>query len=377
MAHHDSAPDGLYLQIYPSSLVNASRMGKIGRSVQATRLFEATHLVGVHADGQPDVEDLGDGLSIVRVRGSGRHGNLGRVLRVLMWQPRVFRHYRDAHVALVAAHNVWVLPMCWLLSRRTGAQLAYNAHELETESVAMHGVKKLAARLIESRLIRRCGLVSVVNEPIADWYESTYDIPRPVVVGNVPVVTDAKAGLRASLGVRDDEMLYVHTGHLVDGRNIPLILRAFSASPHHVVFLGDGPYRQSVEDAGALHPSIHWMAPVHPDLIVAHVREADVGLCLIERQTSLSDRLSSPNKLMEALAAGIPALCTDLVEARRQMGGQADRWILTDAEKQLPGALNSIGQADCRRFGEAFVGVAPWEEEVARLTHAVEQLVRT
>lgn len=377
MADHDHAGDGLYLQVYPSSLVNASRMGKIGRSVQRTGLFAATHLVGVHADSQPEVEDLGEGLSVVRVRGSGRSGNLGRVLRVLMWQPRVFRRYRHERVALIAAHNVWVLPMCWLLARATGARLAYNAHELETESGAMHGPKKFAARLIESRLIPACGLISVVNEPIADWYEAAYDISRPVVVGNVPIVTDSAVGLRERLGVGDDEMLYIHTGHLVDGRNIPLILRAFADSPHHVVFLGDGHHRPAVEEAGARHPSIHWMEPVHPDLIVAHVREADVGLCLIERQQSLSDRLSSPNKLMEALAAGVPALCTDLVEARRQLGDQADRWILADAEEELGGALASITKEQCAEFHASYPGVVPWDEEVAGLTAAIERLVRS
>lgn len=375
MATRTSGVDGLYVQIYPSSLTNASRMGKIGRSIQNTGVFRETHLVGVQADGQPEQEDLGGGLKIVRVLGSGRRGNVGRVLRVLMWQPRVFRRYRRQRVALVAAHNVWVLPMCWLLSRATDARLVYNAHELETESAAMKGLKKLAAKAIETRLIRRCGLVSVVNEPIADWYETTYKIPRPVVAGNVPVVVDAEVGLRRRLGIRPDELLYVHTGHLVDGRNIPLILEAFAESPHHVVFLGDGPHRDAIVDAGAAHPSIHWMEPVHPDLIVAHVREADVGLCLIERQSSLSDRLSSPNKLMEALAAGIPALCTDLVEARRQLGADAERWILTDARSQLTRALATITRQDCDDFRAGFSGVQPWEIEVANLTEAVVELM--
>lgn len=376
MTLRDDAPDGLYLQVYPSALVNASRMGKIGRSIQDTGLFRETHLVGVHADSQPAEEDLGAELKVVRVRGSGRRGNVGRVLRVLLWQPRVFMRYRTERVTLVAAHNVWVLPMCWLLSRRTGARLAYNAHELETEAAAMHGLKKRVAQVFESRTIRRCAFVSVVNEPIADWYEATYDIPRPIVVGNVPVVKDADVGLRRQLGVRPDEMLYVHTGHLVGGRNIPLILEAFSTSPHHVVFLGDGPYREAIEAAGRAHASIHWMAPVPPDLIVAHVREADVGLSLIERQSSLSDRLSSPNKLMEALAAGIPALSTDLVEARRQLGDQADRWILTDPWEQLSDALDSITQEDCRNFRESYDGVAPWEEEVVGLTTRVRRILR-
>lgn len=372
----DSNPsrDGLYVQVYPSTLVNASRMGKIGRSLQGTGIFRETHLVGVRADGQQSVEDLGAGLRIVRLPGSGRRGNLGRVLRVLLWQPRVLRHYRKQHIGMVAAHNVWVLPMCWMLSRRTGATLIYNAHELETEAAAMTGLKKQVAKIFENRLIRRCALISVVNEPIADWYESTYHIARPVVVGNVPVVVDADARLRERSNIRTDEMMYIHTGHLVDGRNIPLILSVFAQSPHHIVFLGDGPLRTPIVEAGRRHPSIHWVAPVSPDFIVANVREADVGLCLIDEQLSLSDRLSSPNKLLEALAADIPALCSNLVEARRLLGEHADRWILVDPEKTLAAAVRRIGKADCEEFRSTWDGVRAWDQEVAPLVAGVATL---
>ena len=97
-----------------------------------------------------------------------------------MWQPRVYQHFRRADLAMVAAHNVWVLPLCWLLARRTGAHLIYNAHELETETAAITGFKQRVAKLIEARFIRRCAMVSVVNEPIADWYEATYrHVARP------------------------------------------------------------------------------------------------------------------------------------------------------------------------------------------------------
>lgn len=377
MTVEDSSPsrDGLYLQVYPSTLVNASRMGKIGRSLQATGLFRETHLVGVQADGQESVEDLAAGLRIVRLPGSGSRSNLGRVLRGLLWQPRVLSHYRRQRVAIVAAHNVWVLPMCWVLSRRVGAKLIYNAHELETEAIAMTGVKQRVAKIFENALVRHCALVSVVNEPIADWYESTYHIPRPVVVGNVPVVVDADTRLRERLNIPIDEMMYIHTGHLVDGRNIPLILSVFSQSSNHVVFLGDGPHRESIVEAGQRHRSIHWLAPVPPDLIVAHVREADVGLCLIDEQQSLSDRLSSPNKLLEALAADIPALCSNLVEARRLLGDHADQWILMDPEKKLAAAVQEIGKADCKRFRSTWRGVRTWDQEVAPLTAGIAALM--
>ena len=277
-------------------------------------------------------------------------------------------------LAVIAAHNVWVLPLCWLLSLKTGASLVYNAHELETETITIKGLKQKAAKLIESRLVTQCSIVSVVNSPIADWYESAYPIRRPVVVGNVPVVREAEVHLRESLGVRPAEMLYIHTGNLVEGRNIPLILSAFSSSAHHVVFMGDGHLRGEVLAASAGRPNIHWLAPVDPDLIVAHVREADVGLCLIEQHLDLSDKLSSPNKLLESLAANRPPLCTDLVEARRLLGPLADTWILRDPRTQLESALERIGKEAVKEFSSKWAGAPTWEAEIEPLMAAYSSL---
>jgi hypothetical protein len=270
---------------------------------------------------------------------------------------------------------VWVLALCWHLARRAGAPLIYNPHELETEAAAMRGLKKRVARFLEARYIRRCAVVSVVNEPIADWYAQRYPIERPLTVSNVPRVRPADCGLRTRLGVREAEMLYIHTGHLTGGRNIPLILEAFAASPHHVVFLGDGRLRESVEEYSSRHANIHWLAPVHPDLIVAHVREADVGLCLIDIGSCLSAYLSTPNKLMESLLANRPALCTSLVEVERLLGPSRASWILTDPKAQLSDALACINKESVAEFVDSWPGLGTWDDEMEGLISAYSALV--
>ena len=363
-------PLGLNLHIYPSTLVNASRICKVSSSIQSQIPFSESHLVGITAEDLPRREEVAPGVAIVRVKGSRSRGTLGRILKVLLWQPRVYLRYRRDSVDVVASHNVWVLPMCYWLSRATGAKLVYNAHELETEAIAMSGVKQRIARTIEFRYIVRCQLVSVVNESIADWYERQYDMPRPVVVGNVPVVRDEPADLRARLGLGDDVMLYVHTGHLVHGRNIPLILDVFARhADKHVVFLGDGHLRGEVDAFARANHNIHLLPPVPPDMIVSNVREADVALCLIE-QVALSHQLSSPNKLMEALAASIPALCSDLVEARRLLGPLAKGWILQEPAAELDDAIMRIAKADTLEFQEKWAGVRQWDDEVIPLVDA-------
>lgn len=367
---------GLYLQIYHSPLTCASRMTKVGGALQGSGLFRETHLVGITDGSEPEHEEVGIGLRVVRIhvrRFPG--GHLGSIVRATLWYYRVIAHYRTKPASLVAAHSVWVLPLCWVLSRASRCKLIYNAHELETETISVGGPKRLVAKVIEATFIARCALVSVVNESIADWYEQRYAQGRPTVVGNTPVVIDSREELRSRLGITDGPLLYIHTGNLVLGRNIPLILSAFRESAHHVVFLGDGPYRTEVLAARESSPNIHWLPPVEHERIVSHVREADVGLCLIEIEQDLSDRLSSPNKLLEALAAGIPALCTDLIEARRLLADQAEDWILKDPERELSEFIDRVSRSDVENFKREWPGLKSWTDEVAPLVHAVEQLV--
>ena len=360
----------LYIQIYPSNLRNASRMLKVATSVHEACDFTETHIVGVLNDDESANESVGPGIRIVRLRGTARKGNIGRILRAVLWQPKVLWRYRKQPVAVVAAHNIWILPMCWMLSRVCSAKLVYNTHELETESVAMSGAKKWIAKYIESRLIENCSIVSVVDESIADWYAKAYPIRRPIVVRNIPRVRDERVNLRGRLGLGDVDLLYIHTGHLGNGRHIPAILEAFAQSSHHVVFLGSGYLEDAVRNASAHHSNIHLLPPVEPDLVVAHVREADVALCLIDHGIALSYRLSLPNKLMEALVADTPPLCTDLVEARRILGDAAQSWIIDDPSRDLCAALERITRNDVATFQATWPGVGTWEDEVRPLTQA-------
>lgn len=372
---------GLYLQVYPSNLASASRMEKIGISIQSALEFDGTHLVGMRSDPLPHLEEATAGVRIVRLGPAKTPSRLGRVGRVLWWHVSVLRTYARKPVAIVAAHKVWTLPLCRLLARLNGAALVYNCHELETEAHGMVGLRKRFAKLIESRNIGACRVVSVVNQPIADWYEAEYGV-RPVVVGNLPVRPATEVDpvdLRTYLGVPDDRLLFVHTGHLIEARNIPLILEVFAASVHHVVFLGEGhPKEPRVKDlvlaAAEGHTNIHWLPPVPHELIVDTIRSADVGLCMIEGHLDLSDHLSSPNKLFEYLAAGIPPLCSDLPVAQAELGPLAQTWIVQNPERDLAAAVGRLTPVDIDAFRQSWRGLGTWNEEIADLVAAYRAL---
>ncbi len=361
---------GLNLIVYPSNLIGSSRILKLATSLQSGLDVAETHAVGILSGSLPREEVVAPGVKYVRVRGSGVKGNIGRLLKLLLWQPNVYRAYRGKPVSAIAAHNVWVLPLCALLAKRTGATLVYNPHELETETVAMRGIKKRAAQMIEQGFIYRAAVRSAVNPSIAAWYEERYQLDRVVPVTNVPVDSSHKEPhLRESIGVSQDEILYIHTGHLSVGRNIPLILDAFKRVPDvHVVFVGDGVLGADVRAAAAENHNIHWLPPVPPFEVVGHVRKADVALCLME-PTSLSAQYSSANKLFEALAAPRPVLATDLIEFRRALGENGASWLVSDIST-LPEQLRRITKLDAKRFADTFSGIPTWDEQVAPLVEA-------
>nr|WP_314736573.1 glycosyltransferase [uncultured Actinomyces sp.] len=363
----------LNLLLYPSNLASPGRLVKIARSLSP--LFSQTRIVGIDQGGLPTDEAVAPTVRLTRIRGAALGAPLGGVRVVGAWGARVYRRFARQRVAAVSAQNLFLLPLAHALARRTGAVFAYNAHELETETVGSAGLRQRLQRVIERRYIRRADVVSVVNESIAQWYRDAYPGVDPVVVTNAPTGADGVIDLRAQLGIPKDALLYLHSGYLSPGRNIALILRAFAqVEDVHVVFVGAGALLPEVERAGATHLNIHRLPPVEPDQVLAMTRGADVALCLIE-SGCLSHRLSTPNKMMEAFAAGVPALCSPLAEARRYLGEQADTWVLEDPEHDLVSALEQITREDIDAFTSP--EIPTWEEGAARLREAYERALAT
>ena len=131
-----TAREGLNLLVYPSPLESAGRLAKLALSLQGSGMFGMTEVVGIALPGAPREEGLAPRARLRRVPGASRRSPKGALRILVAWQWRVYRRYRRAHVTAIAAQNLFMLPMCHRLARRTGAVLAYNCHELETETIA-------------------------------------------------------------------------------------------------------------------------------------------------------------------------------------------------------------------------------------------------
>jgi glycosyltransferase involved in cell wall biosynthesis len=148
----------------------------------------------------------------------------------------------------------------------------------------------------------------------------------------------------------------------------------------HAVYLGYGSMRAWLDDRAAdprYGGRLHVLDAVPPDELLPWVASADVGVMPIQAST-LNHSLSTPNKLFECLAAGVPVVASDFPEMRRivlddpdgPLGAVCDPASVTDvarAIREIVG-LPADAMADLRRRClRAAHERWNWETESARL----------
>lgn len=282
------------------------------------------------------------------------------------------------------------------------AQVVYDSHEIYLESGANADqpawLRGLMARL-ERRWVRRSAALVTVNESLAGELGRRYAPLRTVVVHNCPPRSDAPRSdapadesdlIRVAAGIPADEPIALYHGAFSRHRGLEQLAAAV-AEPGlervHAVFLGYGGLRAEllVLATGPLAPGrVHVLAAVPPEELGEWVASADVGVMMIQPST-INHRMSTPNKLFECLAAGVPVVVSDFPEMRRIVcedpAGPLGIVTAPDDVPALAGAILSIVTADpveraahrarCRRAAHERWN---WETESARLVRLYADL---
>jgi glycosyltransferase involved in cell wall biosynthesis len=309
------------LHLYPSPFLHESRILRETETLSRHQIFADIVLVGIHGDGLAAEQVLDECRRIVRMpRGQFRGWPefLRKVLRTLTWSWRVYRRWGRAKVECVNCHSLPVLPLAVGLKWRTGARLVFDAHELETETNGLRGVRKWASKMVERALIKRADDMIVVGDAIADWYRDTYKMRRPTVVLNCPRFVESARSerLREKFGLSNDKRIFLYQGALAPGRGVEALLSAFReiSDPDAVlVLLGYGELSARVQSAAETNANIFFHPAVAPESLLDFTASADVGVALIE-DTCISYHLCLPNKLFEYLMAGVPVLVSNVPE---------------------------------------------------------------
>jgi glycosyltransferase involved in cell wall biosynthesis len=295
-------------------------------------------------------------------------------------------------------HDLTGLPAAAFAKRRhPAARLIYDSHELYLQSGATTGRPRWAI----DRLARRerawtddADALVTVNEALAAELGPGLGIDRVVVVHNCP--PRAAAAIPPSDRIRDAASIppgapiVLYHGGLRPGRGLRQLADAMlepGLDSAHVVFLGFGPSRDEVHELAAaarFGGRVHVLDPVPPDQVVEWVASADIAAMPIQ-PANRSYELSTPNKLFEALAAGLPIVASDFAGIRAivvddpagPLGELCDPTDPADIARAMrvilslaPDARADLGER-CRRAARERWN---WETESARLVDLYRDL---
>lgn len=207
--------------------------------------------------------------------------------------------------------TMWIAATAKLLRR---SRVVYDAHELWPDQDGDIGWRPWLIAC-EWLFLRIADATITVSPGCAEALAERYRVEPPVVVRNLP--ESVVEGTRRSEAVAEREPLAVYTGLVAPGRGLEEAVAALAVAPKlRLRIVGPdnaGFGAEVVEQAKTIGVAnrLEIRPPVPPGHVAESIVDADIGLVLI-RPTSLSHRLSLPNKLFEYLAAGLPVVATDL-----------------------------------------------------------------
>ncbi len=292
---------------------------------------------------------------------------------------------------LVVGMGFMGLPVALGLAAGGRPPVVYEAGDVYVEAgniARLPGPVRRAFAWLEGRWARRAALVTTANEGYADEIARRYRVPRPLVLLNCPSRPStppdpASSPLRPAAGLAPGRRIVLYHGGFSPGRGIEQLVSAIDDVPDAVlVLLGYGSLEPTLRAAAARDPDRIVVLPaVAQGDLLAWIAGADVAAMPIQ-PTTLNHRLTVPNKLFEAMAAGVPVVASDLpgmAPIVRATGcgvlvDPTDAHALTAGLRRIldapAGERAAWSEAGRRAIAERY----SWEREAPRLVDALGAL---
>jgi glycosyltransferase involved in cell wall biosynthesis len=338
-----------------------------------------------------------DGVTHRLLRRPAGPGPLDYVLRWrafhLAWARDAVRHAPAADVH--HANDMDTLPAALAAARRDAGRVVYDSHEIYLESgihARQPGWLRWWMRRWERSMAAGTEALVTINDVCAAELGRRLRPRRTVVVHNCPPrwtpPEPPEDRIRRAAGIAADELVVLCHGGFRAGRGLEETAAAMTRpglERAHLVFLGYG--KGVLEPIVAAFPDptrVHVLPPVPPDEVLAWVAGADVDVMVL-LAVELNHIVSTPNKLFESIAAGVPVVSSDF-PARRAIicddpAGALGAVCAPDDPDAIAAAIASIldvppeTRAKLRaRCLEAAHARWNWETESARLVELYRSL---
>lgn len=214
------------------------------------------------------------------------------------------------------------IPVALDLARRHGGRVVYDARDIYVDAANLARMPRTLRWLVgraERRWARRADRVITVNRPYAEVMARRWAVDLPLIVMNCAYRTTPPEPrprrFHATLGLDPATRVVLYQGGFSRDRGIEQLIEAIPAVPGAVlVLLGYGSLQAELEARAAdptLAGRVRILPAVPPTELLDWVASADVVAMPIQ-PTTLNHRYTTPNKLFEAMAVGVPVVASDL-----------------------------------------------------------------
>ena len=247
------------------------------------------------------------------------------------WYLRTYRLMRPDPADVYHAHDLNTLPVAVALARATRAKLVFDAHELYPELSTLSPTERTVWRIAERPLMRRADQVITVCESIADEIRSRSQVRRPLVLLNCPRLGTVDGVPDSSLlvkklgaGTANGRPIVLYQGGFAPNRGLPELVAAAARFDNALlVLMGWGRLEQDLREqvvSEGLQGRVVISGPVPQKELLGYTRGAHIGV-IPYRPVGLNNYYSTPNKLFEYMAAGVPLAVSRLPELVRFVEG--------------------------------------------------------
>ena len=289
-------------------------------------------------------------------------------------------------------HSVAQLPAVAVVARYRGVPFVYDAHDFYSDSQNNDGLTwadrwgMWVYERVERLFVPFAAERVTVGVGVKELQEHHFGRPFAVLHNAHDHRLDrpAQANVREALGLGDDAFLIVAAGNSKEGTSFEPIFDALAALPEHVhlAFVGrnyDAP--AALAEERRVDDRVHFLPPVPPAEVKSFIVGADAAAILYWPITS-NFLNALPNRLYQAIAAGLPLLYPKTMRAIRALCEEHDVGVPIDPRdgdsvlagiKRLlddPGELERL-RANARQAADK----VKWEREEAKLNALVRALV--
>lgn len=290
-----------------------------------------------------------------------------------------------ARPKIIHSHDTMVLLAAVLIKVFTGAKLVYDAHELESDKNGQTKLLSIFTIAIEKLCWSKVDLLISVSDSINRWYEDNIGYKSNIVVLNSPEIKGNEQ-LASQHNFKEDyfhkkfdielgRKIFIYVGILSEGRGIQQCLQAFVDSQFDadLVFIGYGPLQEQINQYTKKFNNIHLHEPVAHEMVVPLIKNADMGLCLIEN-VSLSDYYCLPNKLFEYCFAGLPVLASDFPDIRHMVEKYKLGLCTEVSSIQINRAISQAMSNPCPIITTDLTDLS-WETQAKKIINSYEQIL--